>query len=129
MAGDIRREGIGGQGRSHRAGGARLMIAAGHNDDDIGAVDCGRGVGRHPLDRRKTGLLALDIDPATGPDVGETTVIEVMEPQPAPEHPQLGRQIDPADPGADDRYGRVRHPGPSKSNPFRLKRFNLPEWL
>jgi len=50
-----------------------------------------------------------DINAAAGADFGKAAIIEIVQAQFAAEHPELGGEIDTADPGADDRDRGVWH--------------------
>ena len=81
----------------------RLRIAAGHHNDEIGAVDGRLEIACRALDSSEAGLLALDIDAAKGSDVGKPRVVDVVQPQFEPGDAELRRQINAANSGADDR--------------------------
>ena len=57
--------------RRKRSPHRRLRIPAGHNDDDVGAVDCGSKIARGALNRSEPALLAFDIHPAARSDFRE----------------------------------------------------------
>jgi len=79
-----------------------LRIAAGHHDDDIGAVDGRPQIGCRALDGGKSGLPAFDFDAAKYPDVGKPLIVDVVQAQFEPGDPELCREINPANAGADD---------------------------
>jgi hypothetical protein len=88
------------QGSRHR----RLRIAAGHDNDDIGAVYSRLQIACGALDSGEPGLLALDIDAAEGSDIGKPRIVDVVQPQFVPSDPQFGCEVDSAYAGADDRH-------------------------
>src|SRR5262249_46348836 len=89
-----------------------------HDDDDVGAIDSGREIGRDTLDRGKAGLRAIDVDAAAGADLREAAVVEVVEAQFAAEEAEFGGEIDAADARADECDRRV---GPQIDSPRQLR--------
>ena len=61
-----------------------------------------REVRRRLLDRGKASGIALDRDPAHRADVGETSIVEIVQPQLKAGDAQMCGEIDPADPRTDD---------------------------
>jgi hypothetical protein len=65
----------------------RLSIAAGHNDDDIGAIDRRFEIRRRALNRSKAASLAFDIRLTTRANFGELCIVDIVEAQVEPAIP------------------------------------------